>query len=782
MKRRHLRISAILLAGIIHAFGCGPFFPDTVLNLPQAALRVRTASLFDEWIAVDRSVGKGHSLEPRGRNMVERVRSFPMRDWPLTQAEWDRREQLHAFSKAISLGLSEEVALKLDVGQGQTRDELVDLVVGLVKQGVSEPRIQEIASAFVTWRNSLPGHGFAGPFGVDDPPQSDVRVALEFPEVSEEIEAYWNSAALYRSGRVEEAKAAWRALMASPLERRVDRGIWAAWMLAKTSATIEEALPFYEAVAEFAEEGCLDALGLVPLALGWRAAYEADPVRALLMYFEAACSGDEEMFFSADRQVFKLMSADADAIARAAEDELCREIVTSALFARMSGQHLPDQYADPVADRWLSILQSMPAIDGSPAAANAAWICYRNARFDDAQHWLSLSPPDAYEVLWLRAKLAIRDGKLDQAARLFSRAARTLQLPDDQYLSDPREGEMRWHDFGERRTLAQGQFLADRAIVHIGRGEFLRAMDFLSRAGYHADAAYLAERVLTVDELVGWVKQHHPVEPEPAAIEVFGIRADGSIRLPNGSWARDRYRYLLARRLAREFRFREAMEFMPTALRPVFSHYVKLHRALLSGDLGNETKGLVLWHMAKIRRKLGMELFGYEGAPDNANWDGGFSATDFAVLRSSRDGWRRKLDENWKLIDAPIRAQDIAVPAVSKEELVRLKEFWKDGKPRFHYRYDAAELACRAAALFPDNHPNTLHILHEGGRWIASRDPFAADRFYQEIVRRCGDTELGKQLDRLRWFLPEPPPHLLPELPTELQYVIGDVALLDRGE
>jgi hypothetical protein len=74
---------------------------------------------------------------------------------------------------------------------------------------------------------------------------------------------------------------------------------------------------------------------------------------------------------------------------------------------------------------------------------------------------------------------------------------------------------------------------------------------------------------------------------------------------------------------------------------------------------------------------------------------------------------------------------------------------------RYHYRYQAADLAWRAAALLPDQELLTSEVLWRAGRWLAARDPKAADRFYKALVRRCGETPLGAAAKRARWF-PQP--------------------------
>jgi hypothetical protein len=71
---------------------------------------------------------------------------------------------------------------------------------------------------------------------------------------------------------------------------------------------------------------------------------------------------------------------------------------------------------------------------------------------------------------------------------------------------------------------------------------------------------------------------------------------------------------------------------------------------------------------------------------------------------------------------------------------------------RFHYRYLAADLAWEAAELMPDGSDETARVLCEAGTWLKIRDPQAADRFYKTLVRRCGNTSLGKEAENLRWF------------------------------
>ena len=777
MKPFHKRVLLAFLTGVLSAPACGPFFPDTVLDLPQAALRIRGTCLLDEMIAIDRSHGRGLSLRPAGLAMIRRSHYDSTQDGRMSYDEVVRRQLRHALETVIAAGMPEELAMSTFFGEGATQAEAIELAVVLLENKITPTRVAEIIPAFITWRKSLPEVDMNGPWNIAVPPQAEVPAPPDLPEVPRDIADYWKAARAWRGGDLASARTTWQAILDLPENDRRHRAVWAAWMLAKTSPDQAVAIPLYQKAVALADGGCRDALGLSSLAMGWIAMAETDPVAKLKGYFEAACAGNEDMLVSLRRQLFPVL-VDDSAIARAAADPPAREVVTALGFVMYHDPELPGKTDDKRMDAWLELLEKHPSGKPSPSAANAAWICYGSADFDAARRWLAHAPPDAGEVLWLRAKLALRDGKLNEAASLFAKAAPVYQFAPDEQPPEPMLDETCWYEHARRRDWTRGQFQADRAIVHIGRGEFLRAMDFLVKASYHDDAAYLAERVLTTDELVAWVKRNRPAPKADPGQQVFLMGNGGALRWPEGAWEGDRLRYLLARRLAREFRFREAAEFMPHALSRIFDHYVRLHRAARNGSWPDEAKAVILWDLAVMRRHLGMQFFGYEGAPDNTQWDGMFSGRDYLSRRSHAGGWRFSWDDQVPEITGPRELDDIAVPPISREEIQRLAPHLAAREPRFHYRYGAADIAWHAATLLPDNDPRTLFILHEAGRWLANRDPQSADRFYQEIISRCPALPLGRELDRRRWFLPQSPENPLLDLPKELRFTSPDVALL----
>ena len=123
------------------------------------------------------------------------------------------------------------------------------------------------------------------------------------------------------------------------------------------------------------------------------------------------------------------------------------------------------------------------------------------------------------------------------------------------------------------------QFHADLGIISLARSDYPQALSALLRSGYWRDAAYVAERVMTPDELRAYVRANFPNQPPPAKPPA-GPHRRRRPRKPPGPrrWAASRanspstttsnpavysLRYLLARRLSRVGRYADAREFYP---------------------------------------------------------------------------------------------------------------------------------------------------------------------------------------------------------------------------
>ena len=567
-------------------------------------------------------------------------------------------------------------------------------------------------------------------------------------------------------------------------------------MLAKTSADDGEALAWYARVSREAAAGATDVLGLAAAADAWRAPRLDDPVDGLHLLAQAWKAGHRGALIDIRRLAGRLLNSEqtgADTLAACAKDALARQILNISVFTALDGDCYidhdggHDQNAFPYAG-WLAALEAHGP-DTIERADRIAWALYAWGDYPAAKRWLGRADKSEPRAQWLMAKFALREGKLNPAARALERAVATASRQSGWAPANRTSDSTPWLDTLELRSVAHGKLLADAGQIHMARGEFLMAMRCFIEADYREDAAYVAENVLGTDELVSHVRRHHPawspevvawwagkpadgagggVGPPPViAADATDNENDTDCLLAD---AGDAMRYLLGRRLAREFRFREARGFLPAPLLPLFDRFVELHRAARSGGWHGRDLAAIHWHLALVRRHFGMELFGTDGAPDGkALYDGSFEIGDVGFLRSHRDGWK----PFWEMTsgDVPAPTLDLspsqrAIPRVTTEEIQRVRRHAVNPPKRFHYRYGAADEAWLAASCLPDNDNSQAYILNTAGQWLAARDPLAADRFYKSLVRRNRNTPAGQAADQRRWFLSIAKPPDMPAVPA----------------
>jgi hypothetical protein len=296
-------------------------------------------------------------------------------------------------------------------------------------------------------------------------------------------------------------------------------------------------------------------------------------------------------------------------------------------------------------------------------------------------------------------------------------------------------------------SMLQGELGA----LRLARREYTEALEALLNGGFWPDAAYVAERVLTVEELKQFVDRGRG--RGAAVTKGPGQPPDETTGLSPGRRTVDEnLRYLLARRLTRASRGGEATDYYPETLQSkhrVYLHLLAEANAATGVDTGTAVnpvnpvkvgnaanagnafqRAAALWTAALMTCNDGMELLGTELEPDWAIYGGSFEHGNTVMGRAAYNGFARP---SWNELDRG-RAHDPSYPE------------------RFHYRYLAADLAWEAAKLMPNNSEETARVLCLAGSWLKNRDPIAADVFYKALVRRCRGTALGQAADRKRWF------------------------------
>ena len=274
-----------------------------------------------------------------------------------------------------------------------------------------------------------------------------------------------------------------------------------------------------------------------------------------------------------------------------------------------------------------------------------------------------------------------------------------------------REGGLR----GEQRKLAWAELGRARLALDRPAGAFAA----FSAGEHHEDAAYVAERVLKLEELVRVVDE--------ASARVGD--ADANEAGPGSASARG----LLARRLVRENQGARALPYLSESERERLAAYLEDVRVGFDSERLAKERAEALWRAARLMRDDGASLVGSNLDPYWSAWDKEFAFDSAVKLR----------------LEVPLLEGGIFAPTAEEQARLRANPAPEKGR---HHRYRAAELAWWAASLMPDQTEETARVLWEAGGWLKARDPKAAEPFYRAMVLRCGKTTLGREAARLRWF------------------------------
>ncbi|MES2996786.1 MAG: hypothetical protein V4733_08250 [Verrucomicrobiota bacterium] len=583
------------------------------------------------------------------------------------------------------------------------------------------------------------------------------------PEFPADVADYVEAARLHSTGATADARKLWAEIYARPPDKKRLRGIWSAWMMAKTSTTIGEALPWYERVA-MADKEEEDIIGLIPAAKAWLAPHKEDPLERVRMLYDAFQSGHPRSVVDLRRALGGICEkGDSAVFQRAVEEPLLRQLVNFQFQVERTPTHLP---------LWCTTLEqkNLKQVEGG---ARLAWALYNAGSYQESARWLAISDTADPLAIWLSAKFSLRSGNLSRANQQLAEAVRVFSgrekwMPGNPVLNDI------WLEITEETHASfQGKLVADRAIVFLARKEYTQALESLRHAGFVMDAAYIAERILTTNELLAHVKKAAPTwlpsddphtgdsPPVPPSLYVGG----GEFYPRWHDCPDNRLRYQLARRLARAGRLREAMDYMPPVFQPIWQHYAALDRACHSGKYRSRELAAITWRQAYIHRKWGSEFFGTDAFPD-----GGVYGFSYPI----HDGAESRIALSISPMGPPAPDDRSFVALVTPDERRRVKRHLPSYQKRLHYRYTASDLAWKAAKLLPDNHPQLAALCTTAGYWTAHRDLEFADRFYQMIVRRCAATPEGKAADERRWFVPGLKLRDdLPDLPEQFKITAG---------
>jgi len=547
----------------------------------------------------------------------------------------------------------------------------------------------------------------------------------------------------------EEARKAWEGLLNRPASERHYRSVWAAYMLGKVALKKGDpkAVKWFQLTRDLARQGFADSLGLAADSYGWEARGELEqnhPEKAAPLYLTQLALGDESAIVSLKALIPDIGTSDQkwsaeeqnEALA-AAKDPLLRRLETAHILAISDPGEAPPDYA-----RWLAVVKEAN-LGSVEDAEYLGWVAYAGGDYKAAARWLELAKSDTPAACWLRAKLQRRAGELGKAVVNMEKAWRsicettaytgwTTRVSDDEHS----KYVFTYADLDEEHWTFPESAGGDLAALHLARGDFVQAMDAFLKGRLWEDAAFIAERVLSADELKAYTDQ------QPVASGTASDTGEGN---PAAN-----LRYLLGRRLVREDRYKEAAGYLPPPWDKVLRKYAQ---ALTTGADETATKlqrAHALFTAAWLARHDGMELMGTEVAPDGFVSGGAFESDDLALQRQS-GVYQTTAYENGeeKTSTAPI------VPKPSSQELDRLAANRIRPDLRFHYRMIAGALAMRAAGFLKDDSEELADVVNTAGWWVKDRDEKIGDRYYEILARRCAHTKIGRAAIARHWFVDE---------------------------
>lgn len=527
------------------------------------------------------------------------------------------------------------------------------------------------------------------------------QVEAQGASLPTELWLYLAGAVAFSAGDHGLAADYFKKVLALPADQRSLRSTWAAYSLGRAlfamsaeadadSDLLAQSRKAFELSRQLSIDGFSDPLELGVASLGEEARVArtaGDWNSAIELYATQNLHGSAVGYTS-----LKLLMADLAAMPDAQLSALLQgkpvqQLVTASLISRL-GWSFGDQ--PPTEQKLIKLLQASTrgSLDN---ADRLAAMNYQQGDYASAVAFLEHAG-DGGLAWWLRAKLAMRDGDKAAAAAAYAKAAQAFPQNESW-------GERRTPDWDFETLQPKCRVEGESAILALQRGDYLQAFDQLYRSNgiYWFDAATVAERVLTVDELKHYVDTQVPAPPALTQQE-----RDNYAPLPVAA----KLRNLLGRRLLREERYDEAPGYFDNVELQASAKWYGELRHDAESKWWPSKRAFAYYHAATLARFKGMELLGYEMSPDCATFGG-----------------------NYSLESAELKVG----PLVAEAEVQRQQASAAQPDHRYHYRYVANALATRAADHLPHTSQAFAAVLCAATGWNTGQAEKSA--FYQRYVK-----------------------------------------------
>jgi hypothetical protein len=527
------------------------------------------------------------------------------------------------------------------------------------------------------------------------------QVEAQGASLPAELKLYLAGAVAFNAGDYGLAAENFQQVLALPADQRALRSTWAAYSLGRAlfamssqagvaADLLAQSRKAFEQTRQLSIDGFSDPLELGVASLGEEARVvrtAGDWNNAIELYATQNLHGSAVGYTSLKLLVAELAAMPEEQLAGLLKGKPVQQLVTASLISRL-GWSFGDQ--PPNEQKLIKVLQSSTrgSLDN---ADRLAAVNYQQGDYASAKAFLEHAG-DGGLTWWLRAKLALREGDKNAAAAAYAKAVQAFPQNESW-------GDRRTPDFDFETLQPKCRVEGESAILALQRGDYLQAFDQLYRSQsiYWFDAATVAERVLTLDELKHYVDTQVPAPPPLSQQD-----RDNYVPLPVAASLRN----LLGRRLLREGHYEQAPAYFDNAGLQNKARLYGQQRLAADSAWWPTRRAAALFNAAWTAREWGMDILGYEMAPDYATFGGSYSL------------------ENTELKVGPLVAED---------EVQRQQASAAQPDQRYHYRYVATALASRAADNLPHTSQAFAAVLCEAAGWNSSLEEQSA--LYQRYVK-----------------------------------------------
>jgi hypothetical protein len=753
-------IAAALSTGMVAVMACGPFFPLQVLDNRAATLAATPSNSFAYEAAhlVKASDGlKAIETPSDGYSETPAVNPDQPDQASLSAAQWQALQAMRGASsdeQAYALGAELPPALRLYTTGA------VDLKAA-----------QACAAADQACER--------GPEELQALAIERFQAVLALPAEQGAPRAVW---AAYALGRL-------HAERSMGEERDAERvSAVAAFTQARTLALAGAPDPWGMAVGSYGEQARLylsspeqacDYTDFMNATACASAITPADLKQALALYAEQAARGSDSAVQSL-RMIAEWLLHDGSPATAMIDDPLSQQLLVAYSLALMgdivnddpnsatdyfansdstgqlgyadAAQGYKGVSANPVLQRLVRAI-SQNGVQQAASVDRLAALAYRLGDYRLAQ--TLVDKQTSVLASWVRAKLALRHGDSAAAVQAYAQAAQGFPTLDASI--EPGEG---------------GRIKAEQGVLSLSRGEYVQALDQFYASGYAEDLYYVAERVLTLEELKAYVDEHvpaSPIPPKPVDFASFNAEQFSTWRGQQASLAftqADQLRSLLARRMVRQGQIDQALGYFPDdgdprntevgydyeTDKPTLTAMTPRGWAKAYSDARHDgesdwfaTDRAKAWFTAaNLAREHGMEIMGYQQGPDFAEFGGAYT------YGTGRESWQGSRDDGTFVPrDTPEQraVADLPGPLVTADERKRYAASEAKPAQTFHYRYVAVALAEKAADNLPARSQAFAAVLCQATSFVQNDQP-RANAVYQRYVREGAAVAFAEDFGR----------------------------------